>query len=80
MDGSVCLSLHGDKAVLDTPRFEVNAPETLFTGNVTINGNHAVNGNSDSSGGTIRHNGRNIGDNHQHSGVQTGEGNTGVPL
>lgn len=80
MDGSVCLSLHSDKAVLETPRFEVNAPETLFMGNVTINGNHAVNGNSDSSGGTIRHNGRNIGDNHQHSGVQTGEGNTGEPL
>ncbi|MBD2822503.1 hypothetical protein ID852_17830 [Xenorhabdus sp. 42] len=74
MDGTVCLSLHHDKVVLDTPRLEVNVPETLFTGNVTINGN------SDSSGGTMRHNGRNIGDTHQHSGVRTGEGNTGEPL
>ncbi|WP_416776001.1 Gp138 family membrane-puncturing spike protein [Xenorhabdus budapestensis] len=73
MDGSVCLSLHKDKAVLDTPK-------TIFTGNVTINGNHAVNGNSDSYGGTMRHNGRNIGDTHQHSGVHTGNGYTGAPL
>ncbi|CAG9411420.1 TPA: Gp138 family membrane-puncturing spike protein [Providencia alcalifaciens] len=42
-------------------------------------GNHSVNGNSESSGGTLKHNGKNIGDTHTHSGVQTGSGNTGKP-
>nr|WP_308410080.1 Gp138 family membrane-puncturing spike protein [Providencia stuartii] len=50
-----------------------------LTGNALIKGNHSVNGNSESSGGTLKHNGRNIGDTHTHSGVQTGGGNTGGP-
>ncbi|MFL7769550.1 Gp138 family membrane-puncturing spike protein [Proteus terrae] len=80
MDGSVCFSLHSDKVVLETPKYEINAPETIFTGNVTVNGNYAVNGNSDSNGGTMKHNGKDIGSTHQHSGVETGHGNTGAPL
>ncbi|HGN9133886.1 TPA: Gp138 family membrane-puncturing spike protein [Providencia stuartii] len=50
-----------------------------LTGNALIKGNHSVNGNSESSGGTLKHNGKNIGDTHTHSGVQTGGGNTGGP-
>ena len=80
MDGTVCFSLHSDKAVLDTPKFEVNAEETIYTGNVTINGNHAVNGNSESSGGSMRHNGKNIGSDHQHNGVQHGSDTSGAPI
>lgn len=80
MDGSVCLSLHEGKVVLDSPVLEVNVPETTFNGNVTVNGNQSVNGNSDSQGGTMRHNGKDIGSTHQHSGVETGHGNTGEPL
>ncbi len=79
-DGSVCLSLHGDKAVLDTPLFEVNAPETIYTGNVTINGNHAVNGDSNASGGTLKHNGKDIGSTHKHSGIQRGNEDSGEPV
>lgn len=74
LDGSVCLSLHGDKAVIDAPAFEVNAPEIALNGNVTVTGN------STSVGGTMTHNGKNIGANHQHSGVQPGSGNTGGPV
>ncbi|HEI9869816.1 TPA: hypothetical protein SLO06_003528, partial [Proteus mirabilis] len=66
--------------VLETPKYEINALETIFTGNVTVNGNYAVNGNSDSNGGTMKHNGKDIGSTHQHSGVETGHGNTGAPL
>ncbi|MEM8449379.1 Gp138 family membrane-puncturing spike protein, partial [Morganella morganii] len=33
-DGSVCLSLHNDKAVFDGPKFISNAPENEFNGNV----------------------------------------------
>ncbi|CRL63828.1 Gp138 family membrane-puncturing spike protein [Proteus vulgaris] len=80
MDGSVCLSLHEGKVVLDSPVLEVNVPETTFNGNVTVNGNQSLNGNSDSQGGTMRHNGKDIGSTHQHSGVETGHGNTGEPL
>lgn len=80
MDGSVCFSLHNDKVVLETPKYEINAPETIFTGNVTVNGNYAVNGNSDSKGGLMRHNGKDIGSTHTHSGVQAGKDNTGSPI
>lgn len=80
MDGSVCFSLHNDKVVLETPKYEINAPETIFTGNVTVNGNYAVNGNSDSKGGLMRHNGKDIGSTHIHSGVQAGKDNTGSPI
>ncbi|HBN5913815.1 TPA: baseplate protein [Morganella morganii] len=48
-------------------------------GNSLVNGDHSVNGNSESSGGTIKHNGKDIGDTHTHSGVETGGGNTGKP-
>lgn len=48
-------------------------------GNSLVNGDHSVNGNSESSGGTIKHNGKDIGDTHTHSGVETGGGNTGAP-
>lgn len=48
-------------------------------GNCLVKGNHAVQGNSESSGGTIKHNGKDIGSSHTHSGVETGGGNTGVP-
>lgn len=80
LDGSVCLALHNGQVVLDTPVFEVNAAESIFNGNVTVNGNHQTNGNSESNGGTMRHNGKNIGADHQHSGVQPGSGNSGVPV
>nr|WP_314265587.1 Gp138 family membrane-puncturing spike protein [uncultured Moellerella sp.] len=80
MDGSVSLSLHADKAVLDTPLFEINAAETIYKGNVTINGNHAVNGNSDSNGGAMKHNGKDIGFSHKHSNVQSGNSTSGAPI
>lgn len=48
-------------------------------GNSLVNGDHSVKGNSESSGGTIKHNGKDIGDTHTHSGVETGGGNTGAP-
>ncbi|MDD1499812.1 phage baseplate assembly protein [Agrobacterium sp. CNPSo 3708] len=34
----------------------------------------------DFSGGTVRHNGKNIGDTHYHGGVQPGSSNTGDPV
>lgn len=48
-------------------------------GNSLVNGDHSVKGNSESSGGTIKHNGKDIGDTHTHGGVETGGGNTGAP-
>lgn len=52
----------------------------LNRGNVTVNGNYAVNGNSDSQGGVMRHNGKDIGSTHRHSGIQAGKDNTGSPI
>jgi hypothetical protein len=74
LNGNVCLALHNGQVVLDTPVFEVNATESIFNGNLTVNGNHQTNG------GIMQHNGKNIGADHQHGGVQPGSGDSGVPV
>lgn len=86
LDGNVCLSLHADKAILDTPRFEVNSDEiemnaelTTINSDVIVNGDHAVMGSSSSEGGAMTHNGVDVGSTHTHGGVQSGSSNTGTP-
>jgi len=46
---------------------------------VTVNGKFTVNGNVETTG-TLTNNGVNVGSTHEHSGVQTGGSNTGVPI
>ena len=67
----------------------IDAPNTTCTGNLSVaksltmgagGGTATITGNVAISGGTLTHNGKNIGDNHQHTGVQTGGGNTGGVL
>lgn len=67
----------------------IDTPETTVTGNLTVGKNLTMgdgsntatfNGNVEFLGGSVKHNGKNIGDNHKHSGVQTGGGNTGNPV
>ena len=72
LNGTVCLSLHGGKVVIDAPTVEINA-------NVSIVGNLAVTGDTDISG-ALNNNGFNVGFSHVHGGVQTGSGNTGTPI
>lgn len=67
LDGSVCLSLHEGRVVLDAPLFEINATDTVITGSVAVNG-------------SLTNNGVRVGSDHQHSGVQPGSGTTGAPV
>lgn len=83
-------------ATVKTPSATVDAPETTCTGNLTVNGSAsiggglAVQGNGGASsvmkgnfaieGGSLTHNGKNIGSDHEHSGVQSGGSNTGAPV
>lgn len=87
LDGTVCLSLHNGKAVMDTPLFEVNADSiemnasmTTINSDVQVNGDHSVSGNSSSSGGTMTHNGKDVGSTHAHSGVRSGDDTSGMPV
>lgn len=66
----------------------IDTPETTCTGNLTVakslnvgagGGSAAIKGDVAFTGGSVTHNGKNIGDTHQHSGVQPGGGNTGAP-
>ena len=54
----------------------------LYYGKVMVdeNGNGPMKfvGNAQFDGGSVTHNGKDIGNTHKHSGVQTGGGNTGV--
>ncbi len=49
-------------------------------GGLTITGDVSIAGNVQMNGGSITHNGREIGDTHTHSGVIPGGGNTGAPV
>lgn len=64
----------------------IDTPNTICTGNLLVaksltmgtgGGTATITGNVAISGGTLTHNGKNIGANHQHTGVQTGGSNTG---
>lgn len=66
----------------------IDSPETTCTGNLTVakslnvgagGGSATVQGNVEFTGGSVTHNGKNIGDTHTHSGVQSGGSNTGAP-
>lgn len=67
----------------------LDTPETTITGNLTVEKNLTMGGGSNTAtfngsvefvGSSVTHNGKNIGATHQHSGVQTGGGNTGAPV
>ena len=66
----------------------LDTPETTCTGNLTVaksltmgqeGGNATLKGNVAIEGGSLTHNGKNIGSTHTHSGVQSGGSNTGAP-
>lgn len=75
LDGSVCISLHGDEVNIKAPKLvaDIASSTTINSPSVTING--AV----DINGGSLTHNGINVGDNHIHSGVRSGPDVTGGP-
>lgn len=75
--GQTVLKLEDGQATLTTPKCVVDAPESQFTGNVTIDGNATVNGSTAVK--AITSNDVNIGSTHVHGGVQPGGGNSAVP-
>lgn len=72
------------------PSVTLDTPNTTCTGNLTVDGGlsvmgtggaaSAMHGNLAIDGGTLTHNSKNVGSTHEHSGVQTGSGNTGAPI
>lgn len=67
----------------------LDTPDTICTGNLTVaksfqmgseGGTATMTGNVAIEGGSLTHNGKNIGSNHAHSGVQSGGSNTGAPV
>ena len=48
--------------------------------NIDLHGNIGLHGNVAADGGTLTHNGINVGSTHAHSGVQPGPGTTGAPV
>lgn len=54
---------------------EITAP-----GGARLNADTTINGSLSINGGSVTHNGTNIGDDHQHTGVDSGPSNTGGPV
>lgn len=88
LDGSVCISLHGDKVNIKAPNLiaeiasstEINSPiVTINSSSTTITGATTINGAVAIVGGALTHNGVNVGSDHVHSGVTSGPGDTGLP-
>ena len=69
------------EVTINAPTAVVNAATAMAitAPTLTINSDVTVNGNFGSTG-TMQNNGKNIGSAHEHSGVQTGSGNTGGPI
>lgn len=66
----------------------IDTPETTCTGNLTVNksftmgqegGSATMKGNVAIEGGSLTHNGKNVGSTHTHGGVQSGGSNTAAP-
>lgn len=66
----------------------LDTPETLCTGNLTVAGNFTmgnsgntatITGNVAITGGSLTHNGKNVGSTHTHGGVQSGGSSTAAP-
>jgi len=66
----------------------IDTPETTCTGNLTVNksftmgqegGIATMKGNVAIEGGSLTHNGKNVGSTHTHGGVQSGGSNTAAP-
>ena len=67
----------------------LDTPDTMVTGNLTVaknfqmgneGGTATMKGNVAIEGGSLTHNGKNVGSTHQHSGVQSGGSNTQAPI
>ncbi|QIG65660.1 hypothetical protein [Salmonella phage PT1] len=67
----------------------LDTPDTVCTGNLTVaksfqmgqeGGSATMKGNVAIEGGSLTHNGKNVGSTHSHSGVTPGGGNTGAPV
>lgn len=81
MDGSVCMALHDGQLTFKAPAAKFEIPDTEWIGNIKLTGNlSTAGGNVDMSGGALTHNGKNIGFDHSHDGVQPGSGNSGGPI
>lgn len=80
LDGAVCISLREGEIRFKAPKAKIEILETEWVGNIGFMGNVATSGgNVSMSGGTLTHDGKNIGSTHTHSGVQVGGANTGGP-
>lgn len=89
--GETTIDVADGEVEMKAPKVKIDAPDTQIVGNVAITGNLGVsgestsqgsliiNGNLDVNGGALRHQSKNVGRTHRHSGVQTGGGNTGEP-
>lgn len=68
---------------------KLDTPETICTGNLSVGGNFTmgsagsaatINGSVAINGTSLTHNGKDIGSDHKHSGVEPGGGTTGGPV
>ena len=72
-----------------TDSITLDSPETTVTGNLTVSKNFTmggegstatINGSVSITGDSLTHNGKNVGSDHLHSGVESGGDNSGVPV
>lgn len=75
---SIQYDAHGNSVLCDEDGITVEGPTTI---KLKVGGTTFVisDGSVDIQGGTLKHNGKNIGSTHTHTGVQSGASNTGTP-
>ena len=71
--------VNSDTTTVNSGSTTVNSDTTTVNSETTINGNTNINGNLTVGGGSMTHNGTDIGSGHTHNGVEKGDRNTGTP-
>lgn len=88
-DGAVYLSLDSDTVRIVSGQTSITmvgddltiiAPSATVQGDVTMDGDVTVTGSLTVDGSDLTHDGKNVGKDHRHAGVQTGGGQTGEPV
>ncbi|WP_151806611.1 phage baseplate assembly protein V [Acinetobacter bereziniae] len=80
---TVDASQAGGEVIVKCSHVQIDAPETICTGNLSVGGALAVKGKSTMSGdvsftgASVTHNGKNIGGSHTHNKVKSGGDNSG---
>jgi phage baseplate assembly protein gpV len=68
-----------DNASIRASELSIDADNIVVNATLQVNGDSSFNGSVEASGGTFKHNGKDVGSTHKHIGVRSGTDVSGIP-